>query len=91
MDHKVEKISVSLTGELADLVREAVEEGGYASSSEVIRDALRTWQRSRLAYAESVQRVRELWDEGIASGFRERMPLDDFKQEARRRMTARGG
>ena len=43
-----EKISVSLTDEHAHLLREAVESGDYASSSEVIREALREWKTRRL-------------------------------------------
>jgi len=41
---KLEKLSISLTPELASLVRSAVTEGDYASSSEVIREALRDWK-----------------------------------------------
>jgi putative addiction module CopG family antidote len=41
---KLEKLSISLTPELASLVRSAVTEGGYASTSEVIREALRDWK-----------------------------------------------
>ena len=41
---KLEKLSISLTHELASLVRSAVTEGGYASTSEVIREALRDWK-----------------------------------------------
>ena len=37
----VEKLSIALTPEQATLVRQVVESGEYASSSEVIRDALR--------------------------------------------------
>ena len=43
----VEKISIALTEELASLVRGAVESGEYASSSEVIREALREWKARR--------------------------------------------
>jgi Arc/MetJ-type ribon-helix-helix transcriptional regulator len=39
----VEKISVSITPQQADLVRAAVESGAYASGSEVIREAMRDW------------------------------------------------
>ena len=41
---KLEKLSISLTPELASLVRIAVAEGDYASTSEVIREALRDWK-----------------------------------------------
>lgn len=88
--NRVEKISVSLTGELAEMVREAVADGSYASSSEVIRDALRTWRQGRLEYQQAVTRVREMLDEGAASGFKDPMPIEEFKAEARRRLTARG-
>mgnify|MGYP000952662886 CR=1 FL=1 len=73
-----EKISVSLTDEHAHLLREAVESGDYASSSEVIREALREWKTRRL--------LGRMWDEGIASGPSEpALGMDDIKAEARRR------
>lgn len=42
-----EKISVVLPPEVAAIVRGAVATGEYASSSEVIRDALRDWAHKR--------------------------------------------
>lgn len=56
----VAKISVSLTDDQAQLVDDAVASGDYASSSEVIREALREWKTKRL--------IGQLWDEGISSG-----------------------
>ncbi len=49
----VEKISIALTGDLAALVGKDVESGDYASTSEVIRDALRD---GRLKRARSLRR-----------------------------------
>ncbi len=46
---KVEKISIALPGELLALVRRAVDGGDYASSSEVVREALREWKARRTA------------------------------------------
>lgn len=43
----VERLTIALSPELASLVRSAVEAGDYASSSEVVRDALRDWKRKR--------------------------------------------
>ncbi|MEI6270091.1 MAG: type II toxin-antitoxin system ParD family antitoxin [Methylococcaceae bacterium] len=40
----LEKLSISLTPELYTLVRGVVTEGDYASTSEVIREALRDWK-----------------------------------------------
>ena len=73
-----EKISVSLTDEHAHLLQEAVKSGDYASSSEVIREALREWKTRRL--------LGRMWDEGVASGPCEPgTTIDDIKGEARRR------
>lgn len=73
-----EKISVSLTNEHAHLLQEAVKSGDYASSSEVIREALREWKTRRL--------LGQMWDEGIASGPAEPgLSMNDIKAEARRR------
>lgn len=44
---KVEKISIALTDEMLASVKEAVASGDYASSSEVIRHALRDWKAVR--------------------------------------------
>ncbi len=72
-----EKLSIALTDEMAAVVREAVESGDYASVSEVVRDALRTWKGRRL--------IGQLWDEGLASGLTDPgETIDDVKAEARR-------
>lgn len=72
-----EKLSISVTGEHARLINEAVASGDYASTSEVIRDALRAWKAKRL--------LGQLWDDGIASGLAEPSEtIADIKAEARR-------
>ena len=74
------KISISITDEHAAVVQEAVRSGAYASSSEVIREALREWRAKRV--------VGELWDEGLASGrCEDGLSMADIKREARRRLT----
>ena len=64
----VEKISIALTPDLAAAVQEAVESGGYASTSEVIREALRDWREKRRLHEEQINEIRKLWQEGIDSG-----------------------
>ena len=54
------KISISVTDEHAALLQEAVRSGDYASTSEVIREALREWRARRS--------LGQLWDEGVMSG-----------------------
>lgn len=72
------KISISLTDEYARLIGDAVESGDYASSSEVVRDALREWKTKRL--------FGQLWDEGLNSGrAAPAETIDDIKAAARKR------
>lgn len=40
----IERLTITLPSDIADMVRNAVGGGGYASSSEVIREALRDWK-----------------------------------------------
>src|ERR1700675_1347230 len=64
----VEKISIALPADMATLVRNALQTGDYASSSEVIREALREWKARRAARSDAISEIRRLWDEGIKSG-----------------------
>jgi antitoxin ParD1/3/4 len=54
-----EKISVTLPPDMLRTLRDAVEAGEYGSTSEVLRDAIRTWQRQRLEDAERLAVLRE--------------------------------
>jgi antitoxin ParD1/3/4 len=65
---EIQKISVALTSEQVSLLREAVAAGEYATTSEIIREAVRDWQMKRELRHEEVRRLRQLWDEGKASG-----------------------
>lgn len=57
----VEKISIALPPEMVTQVRQAVETGEYASSSEVVRDALRDWTYKRRLQQKGLEELRELW------------------------------
>ena len=84
----VEKMSIAHTPEMAALVREAVESGEYASSSEVIRDALRDWKRKRTLEQQQVEEVRRRWVEGLNSGSAGTLDMAEIKREARKRFEA---
>jgi antitoxin ParD1/3/4 len=43
----IERLTITLPADMAGLVKGAVEEGDYASTSEVIREALRDWKLKR--------------------------------------------
>ena len=53
-----EKISITLPPDMLRLIREAVAAGEYASTSEALRDAVRTWQHQRLEDAERLAALR---------------------------------
>ncbi len=81
----VQKVSVALTPEFIALLREAVETGEYTSASEVIRDALRDWKARRELHDMEADQLRQLWQEGIASGPGHFRTVEQIKKEARRR------
>lgn len=60
-----EKISIALPPEMVAIVRNAVATGEYASSSEVIRDALRDWTYKRNLRQQGVAELRKLWQEAL--------------------------
>jgi antitoxin ParD1/3/4 len=82
----VAKVSVALTPELHELVQDAVSAGDYASTSEVIRDALRDWKSRREERETAIRELRRLWDEGIASGPAAPLDVEAIKREGRRRL-----
>ncbi len=81
----VEKLSVALTPEMAAMVRGAVESGEFASSSEVVRDALRDWKAKRSATHRDTERLRALIAEGEASPIGPWPGADALLAEAKRR------
>jgi antitoxin ParD1/3/4 len=65
---KIAKVTVALPAEAIDEVRDAVDTGEYASTSEVVREALRDWSLKRkLAHLE-IDEMRRLVQEGAQSG-----------------------
>ena len=60
-----EKISIALPAEMVQIVRSAVAAGEYASSSEVIRDALRDWTYKRSLRQQGVAELRRVWQEAL--------------------------
>lgn len=82
----IEKISIALPADMLALVRAAVTSGDYASTSEVIREALREWKGRREPRAASFEEIRRLWQEGLASPGRHELDTAAVKREGRRRL-----
>jgi antitoxin ParD1/3/4 len=82
----IQKVSVALTGEQLAALKEAVETGEYATTSEAVREALRDWQWKREFRGEELERLRALWNEAEASGPGKEIDFDSVREEARRRL-----
>jgi antitoxin ParD1/3/4 len=83
---EVQKISIALTAEQIGALKAAVETGEYATTSEIVREALRDWQFKRELRQEDLRRLRQLWDQGKASGNANRIVFDDARRQARMRL-----
>ena len=81
----VQKVSVALTGEQIGALKAAIATGEYATSSEIVREAIRDWQFKRELRQEDLKRLRQLWDQGKTSAA---TPVDfaAARQEARQRL-----
>ena len=60
-----EKFSITLPADMAQTIRAAVSAGGYASNSEVIREAMRLWQDRRADREQRLAEVRAKIQEAI--------------------------
>ena len=80
----IEKVSVALSTDMLELVKSAVKSGDYATTSEVIREALREWKGRRESRDESLAELRRLVQEGLNSGGRYPPDTDEIKREGRR-------
>jgi antitoxin ParD1/3/4 len=75
-------ISISLTPELVGLIKTKVESGRYTSTSEVVREALRLLERTD----ERDARLRQAWNDGVASGDAGPLDFADLKAQARHKL-----
>ena len=87
----VEKLTIAVTPEMAGMIRAAVEAGDYASTSEVIRDALRLWKAHQTARERELEELRRLWQEGLDSGPSQPLDMPEIKRKARDRLADRDG
>ena len=82
----VEKVSVALTGEQVSALKAAVETGEYATTSEIVREAVRDWQLKRELRQYEIERLRDAWDKGLASGSAGELDMQELRKEARARL-----
>jgi antitoxin ParD1/3/4 len=82
----IQKVSVALTGEQVASLKAAVETGEYATTSEIVREALREWEYKREFRGEELVRLRGLLMEADRSGPGKEIDFDAVREEARRRL-----
>jgi antitoxin ParD1/3/4 len=82
----IQKISIALTAEQVDAIKTAVETGEYATTSEIVREALREWQWKRELRGEDLNRLREHWRQGKDSGTAAPLDLAKTRDQARQRL-----
>ncbi|MDE1149648.1 MAG: type II toxin-antitoxin system ParD family antitoxin [Azospirillaceae bacterium] len=87
---EIQKVSVALTGEQVASLRAAVDAGEYATTSEIVREAIRDWQFKREMRQEDLKRLRQMWDDGKASGPTEPFDVERMIAAARDRLKKTG-
>jgi antitoxin ParD1/3/4 len=66
---KLERITVTMSEEMAARIRAAVDSGEYTTTSEIVREALRDWCEEQDRKQVALQRLREMIAEGEKGPF----------------------
>ena len=77
---KLERITITMPAEMAAKLRAAVERGEYATTSEVVREALRDWSDEQERVEQANAAMRKMLDDARAGG---RLPADVVFAEVR--------
>ncbi|MCG0998427.1 type II toxin-antitoxin system ParD family antitoxin [Acetobacter persici] len=64
----IERMTITVPSEMAAILRQSVDGGEYASTSEVVREALREWMRRRDTDRRDLDALREAIRLGDESG-----------------------
>ena len=83
----VERMTITMPAEMAETLRQTVAGGEYASTSEVVREALREWTRRRDAERQDLEALRAAIRAGLDSG--PSLPADQVFAELRARYAAK--
>jgi len=61
----IQRMTITLTAEMAHDVHAALQAGEYASSSEIVREALRDWRHKRALRTQELHELRAKIREGL--------------------------
>ena len=76
----IERMTNTMPADMAAVVKAAVDSGDYASTSEVVRDALREWKMRCAVQLQEIVALKADIDEGLADVAAGRMK--DFSKKA---------
>ena len=76
---KAEKISITLPPDMLNDIKEKVQSGAYGSTSEVIREAMRLWQRQEQEHEARLTLIRQRVEQSAKSG--KPLPIEDAFDE----------
>ena len=62
----IERMTITMPADMAAVVKAAVDAGDYASTSEVVRDALREWKMRRTIQLQEIASLKADIDKGLA-------------------------
>lgn len=83
----IERMTITMPAEMAATLRQTVAGGEYASTSEVVREALREWTRARDIERRDLESLREAIQAGLNSG--PGIPAEEVFAELRARYAAK--
>lgn len=63
---EIERMTITLPADMAAVVKDAVAAGDYASSSEVMREALRDWKLKRALQLQELAALKADIDRGLS-------------------------
>ncbi len=62
---EIERLTITLPSDMAAVIKGAVDGGDYASSSEVVREALRDWKMKRAIRLKEMEALKADIDKGL--------------------------
>ena len=62
---EIERMTITLPSEMAAVIKHAADGGDYASSSEVVREALRDWKTKRALQIQELATLKADIDRGL--------------------------
>lgn len=88
---EIERMTITLPAGMAAVIKDAVDGGDYASSSEVVREALRDWKTKRALQLDELAALKADIDRGLTDLSKGRVKEFDAKRiiERGRKLLAR--